>query len=97
MGYFSTRQQSRVDIFISLIIFGVSLIVLVKFWGRDIITSSPNLHLLLTMFFNRLYLVKTLQSTIMAFVESPIFDDWNVVTIDFIRSIVIGLDGSSEH
>lgn len=96
-GYFGTREKRGVDISVSLIIFGVSLVVLIELGWRDIIASSPYLHLLFAMFLNSLQFIQTLQCTIVSLIESPISNDGDVVAIDLISSIIIGLYGPCEY
>jgi hypothetical protein len=48
------------------------------------------------MFFYGFKFVKTLQGSIVTLIESPIFDNRDVVTIDFVCCIVVGLDGSGK-
>jgi hypothetical protein len=74
----------------------VSFVVELESRWWNIEASSPNLDLLLTVLFNSLQFVQALESSIMSFIESPILNNWNVVAIKFISSIVESLDSSGE-
>jgi hypothetical protein len=82
---------------IPLVIFGVSWISGFKRWRWDIKAPPPDHHLLFTVFFNSFEFVEPLESSIVSFVEPPGFDDGNPMAVEFISSIVEGLDGPSEH
>lgn len=81
---------------ISLIVAWMARIVSLKLRRWDIIASSPNLHLILTVFFHSFQLVETLQCSVMSLIESPILDDRDVVAIKFLSGIVEGLNGSGK-
>ena len=54
------------------------------------------MNLFLPMFFDCLEFIKSLQSPVVTFIKPPILNDWDVVAIYFVRSIVEGLDGTSQ-
>ena len=79
-------------------IFGrMPLIAFRNFWWRNIITSSPDLDLLLAMLLNGFKFVQPLKCSIVSFVEPPVLDDRDVVAVDLISCVVECLDGSGEN
>ncbi len=96
IDYLCSWQECWINILVSSVEFGVSLIILIKFWWWDIEASSPDLYLFLTVFFYGFHLVKSLESSIVSLIESPWLDDRNVMTIQLISSIVECLNSTSE-
>lgn len=95
--YLCSRKERSINIFISFVVFGLSLIVLLQFGRRDIIASPPDLHLFFAMLFDSLQFVETLKSSIVTFVQPPILDNRDIVAVNLISCIIIGLDGSGQH
>jgi hypothetical protein len=71
-------------------------IIFFKCRGRNIIASPPNLHLVLTMLLDSFQFVEPLECAVVSLIQSPIFDDRNIVTIELLCSIVEGLNGPGE-
>mmetsp|Transcript_3420 Transcript_3420/g.6417 ORF Transcript_3420/g.6417 Transcript_3420/m.6417 type:complete len:298 (+) Transcript_3420:148-1041(+) len=64
-------------------------------WRRgDIVRSSPNQHLFLSVFFNCFLFVQALQSSIVTFIQSPSVDDGNVHEMQFFENNPQGFDGT---
>jgi hypothetical protein len=72
-------------------------IVVFQFGRRDIIASSPDLHLFLAVFLHSFKFVEALQCSVVSLVESPVLKHRNVMAIQFLGSVVEGLDGSGQH
>lgn len=84
------------DVLVSFVVAWEPLVRFFKFRRRNVITSSPYLHLLLPVLFHCLKFVKSLKSSIVTFVESPVLMNGNVVTVKFVGRIVEGLDSPCE-
>mmetsp|Transcript_93990 Transcript_93990/g.196095 ORF Transcript_93990/g.196095 Transcript_93990/m.196095 type:complete len:341 (+) Transcript_93990:137-1159(+) len=66
--------------------------------GRwDVVAPPPNLDLLITMLRCSFGLVETLQTSIVAFVETPSVDDWHGEVVGFHQGRPCGSDGTSQH
>lgn len=85
-----------VEVFIALILERMSFVAEFELRRRDIVASSPDLHLFFSVLFNSFKFVEALKSSVMSFIESPVLDHWDVVAINFVRSIVEGLNGASK-
>ncbi len=95
--YLSEGKLFWIDILIPLIEMRTSLILRIQLWWRNVKASPPNLDLFFSMLFHSLKLVQSLKSTVMSFVESPILDNWDIVTVKFVSSIVESLNCSTEN
>ena len=75
----------------------VSLIINVKLRRRNVVAASPEHDLFFSVLGSSLSLVKTLKSTIVPLIESPVLGDWDVVTPKLSGNIVVSHNGASEH
>ena len=98
------RQLQRVsygtdmlgDYAVAAIMYGEVRVIEGECGGRDIITTSVTLAELLTNTFSHLGLVETLESTIMALVQSPTLVVRDPFLINCIGDLVVGLNTSLE-
>ena len=96
-GYLSEGKLFWVDILIPLIKMRTSLILRIQLWWSNIKASPPNLDLLFSMLFHSFKLVQSLKSSVMSFVESPILDNGNIVTVKLVCSVVESLNCSTKN
>jgi hypothetical protein len=73
------------------------LVINGELWWWNIIRSSPNKNLLLTVLLGGLCLIQTLQSAIMSLIKPPVLIMRNPREIKLIRDRVVGLDGSLQQ
>ena len=74
----------------------MTLVVFIELGGRNIKAPPPDMHLFLTVLLDCFKFVKALKCSVMPLIEPPGFDDWDVVTIEFLGCVVEGLDGAGE-
>ena len=82
------------DILVHRIIAWVMFGGFVGGWRGNIIRSSPNQHLILSVFVDRFLLVQSLKSTIVPFIQSPCIDDGNVHEVHFLQNDPKRFDGT---
>jgi len=73
-----------------------SLVCKFKSRRRGRIRSSPDFNLSFTMFFSGFSFVKTLKSTIMSLVESPVFNHREMMAAEFVCYIVVSHNCSGQ-
>lgn len=95
-GYFCPGQLLRSEAAVPLIVFGVSGIVEVELGRGDIEAPPPDLDLILAVFLYGFEFVESLQRAVVAFVESPVLDDGDVMAVELLCGVVEGLDGPGE-
>ena len=72
---FGKGHQARIDVPVGSLQGGIPRIGKIQRRRTDIKGTSPNLHLLLTIFVCSLTLVQTLQGSVMPLIEFPALDD----------------------
>lgn len=91
--YLGFGKEVSIDAVVSLVEDWMPFVSEFELRGRNIVASSPNLHLFFTVFLDSLHFVESLQGSIVPLVKAPVLDNWDVVTVYFVCSVVEGLNG----
>ena len=75
----------------------IPLVVLIQRWGWDVVASTPDKHLFLTVLLGRFGLVQSLECAIVPFIKSPVFLVVNPIQVKLVRYGVPCLDCSLQN
>mmetsp|Transcript_3623 Transcript_3623/g.13837 ORF Transcript_3623/g.13837 Transcript_3623/m.13837 type:complete len:251 (+) Transcript_3623:127-879(+) len=90
-------QQFRIHILVARVMLWMPLIVFGQRWRRNIVGTSPYLHLFLSMFLSRLRLVQSLQCPVVSLIQSPTLVHWQIHLIQFLQYNAHGFNGTFEY